>query len=309
MLIKFDNEADWLEARKQDVTSTEAAALFGLNPYKSRLKLWHIKAGNINDDFEESPFSVWGRRLQLPVGLGICEDEGWEGFDLTGYYLRDPSINSGSSLDMRVQCRARGRGHLEIKVAEEFRESDGWGKNSAPLWYEFQMQMQMHEAHKHGDPFDFSCLGTLGRRQQTRLLFRQYDPKAGELIDNEIKEFWASIKADKPPAPDYAADGDILSLLAKPVRAGEGRNLSQDNRAVELIHEYAALEQAAKPHLEKIKEFNAKKIAIKNELHYKIGNAETAIIGDYIVSAKEQIVEEFFNPGHKMRRFDVKKRK
>lgn len=309
MLLYFDNEKDWLEARKGDVTSTEVASLFGLNPYKSRLKLWQIKAGVIPDDFEESNFSLWGKRLQVPVGMGICEDEAWEGFDLEGYYFKDVERKSGSSLDMKVICRDRGKGHLEIKVAEQFRAEDGWGENSAPIWYEFQMQDQMHEAVKSGEPFDFSCLGTLGRRQSTKLLFREYDAKLGELIDEEIAKFWQSIKEDIPPDPDYTVDGDLLAMLAIPVRMGETRNMSLDNRAVELVHQYKENELLLKALREQIKPLVAKKEATKAELHDKMGNAETAIIGDYQVSGKMQFNDEKFVPAYEFRRLDVKKRK
>jgi predicted phage-related endonuclease len=271
--------------------------------------LWHEKAGVIEDNFEESPFSLWGRRLQIPVGLGICEDEGWRGKDLTGHYFHDPEINSGSSLDMEVETADRGRGHLEIKVSEAFRAEDGWGENSAPVWYEFQMQAQLHEAFKSGQPYDFNCLGTLGRRQQTRLLFREYDSAFGEYLDNEIKGFWQSIKDGQPPPPDYSVDADLLGMLAKPVRKGEKKNMSLDNRAAELMHIYQEIDDEAAPLREKLKELGDKKSSIKAEIHEKMGNAEIAVIGDYQVGAKVQHNDEKFVPAHEFRRFDVKKRR
>lgn len=309
MRLYFESEKDWLNQKKKDVTSTEVAALFGLNLYKSRLRLWNEKAGMIEDDFEESPFSIWGQRLQIPVGLGICEDECWDGYDMTGHYFHDPDINSGASLDMKVICRDRGTGNLEIKVAESFSEKTGWTETSAPVWYEFQMQMQMHEAYKSGEPFDFSCLGTLGRRQSTRLYFREYDPELGLMIDNEIKEFWQSIKDDMPPHPDYAVDGDLLQALAKPVRIGETRNLSLDNRAIDLVTRYNENEEIAKELRNKLKKIDAEKTAMKAEIHAKMGNAESAIIGSYQVGAKMQFNDEKFVPAYEFRRLDIKKRK
>src|SRR5690606_14943811 len=104
----------------------------------------------------------------------------------------------------------RGKGNLEVKVAEFFSEDAGWTKDNVPINYEFQMQMQMHEAEKSGDAFDFSVLGALGRRQSTRLYFREYDKELGDIIDNEILEFWESVRELKPPPPDYAVDGPLL---------------------------------------------------------------------------------------------------
>jgi predicted phage-related endonuclease len=107
MLLKFETEQEWLEARKQDVTSTEVAALFGLNPHKSRLRLWHEKRGDVESDFEDNPFTKWGRRLQNAVAEGIAEDEGWDEVeDLRLYYARDPDLGLGSSFDFKVIAEA-----------------------------------------------------------------------------------------------------------------------------------------------------------------------------------------------------------
>lgn len=309
MILKFNTEKEWLAAKKVDVTSTEIAAMFGLNPYKSRLRLWHEKAGIVESDFEESPFSLWGKRLQNAVGMGICEDEGWIGHDLTLFYITEPDLRAGTSLDMKVETADRGTGHLEIKTAESFDEAEGWGKNSAPIWYEFQMQMQLHMDFKNNKEFNFNCLGTLGRRQHINLIFREYDADLGAFIDEEIKEFWKSIKEDRPPEPDYSVDADLLAMIAKPVRKGEKRNMSLDNRAIELMHIYQEIEDEAAPVKEKLKEIMEKKNSIKAEIHEKMGNAEIAIIGDYQVSAKVQFNEERFVPAHEFRRFDVKKRR
>ena len=35
------DEAEWLAMRRQDVTSTETAALFGLSPYTTAFEVWH----------------------------------------------------------------------------------------------------------------------------------------------------------------------------------------------------------------------------------------------------------------------------
>lgn len=311
MRLFFQNEAEWLDARKEDVTSTDVAALFGLSPHKSRYRLWAEKSGLCDPDFEENNLTRWGRRLQIPVGLGICEDESWMGYDLTGVYMRhpDPAIAFGSSYDMRAECRDRGKICLEIKVAESFSEDLGWTKTAAPMAYEFQVQAQMHAAAVNGEPFDLGCIGTLGRRQSTRLYFREYDPELGSMIDTEVSEFWKSVREGIPPAPDYSLDGEILQRLSKAVRAGEGCNLSLNNRAMELIHAWQALDEKAQPIRKELSCIDAEKLSIKNELHVMMGNAETAIIGDFIVSAKEQRSEEKFINEFSFRRFDVKKRK
>lgn len=309
MLLKFNTEKEWLEGRKQDVTSTDVSALFGLHPYKSRLRLWMEKAGELESDFVENNFTKWGRRLQIPVGMGICEDEGWDGYDLTGYYYRDPILRSGASLDIKAVCRDHGVGNLEVKIAESFDEDMGWFKDKAPMMYEFQVQSQLHEAAKNGTPFDWAAIAAFGKRQTTRIYFRTYDKDLGALIDEELRIFWASIAANEPPPADYAVDGPLLERLARPVRLGEAVNLSLDNRAMELVSQYEAYEKDAKLLRQGLDSVTKEKDAIKAEIHEKMGNAETAIIGNFQVGGRQQIVEDRFNPAYSYRRFDFKRLK
>lgn len=320
VLLKFESEREWLQAKKQDVTSTEVAALFGLHPYLSRLKLWHRKNGTdpLEEDdidaMDDNVYAELGRLLQNPVGQYICKKNGWDGYDLTGYYYRDEELKLACSLDLEARDRAAKRILMEIKIAEEFRAEDGWTADATPLQYEFQVHTQFHLDHKfhaqHGTKaFDEGIIGTLGRRQKIRQYPRVYVPDTGKMIEDEVFSFWESIKAGNPPPADYAADAELLAKLAKPVRMGEGCNLSLNNRAMEVMGRWGTIEAEAKPIREKLKELEREKDAIKAEIHATMGDAETAIIGEYIVSAKKQTVEEKVVHEYDFRRFDVKKRK
>jgi len=309
MLLKFSNEVEWLEARKADVTSSELAALFGLHPHKSRLRLWHEKRGTIESDFEESNLTKWGRRLQIPVGVGICDDEGWTAEDLTGLYSRDPVRRLGASFDIKAIPYDLPPGILEVKVAEKFTEDNGWTKESAPLYYEFQLMGQLHLIRQDDPTIAWGAIGTLGARQATRLYRREYDAAVGALIDEEAASFWDSIERNVEPKPDYTVDSEILEKLRKPLRAGDVVTLTGNNRAHELIEEWQKNDLARKELLSQIEPLDAANAAIKTELHSIIGRNEKAIIGDYQVSARMQVVEEFINYGSSWRRFDVSKRR
>jgi predicted phage-related endonuclease len=306
MLLEFKSEQEWLSARSLDVTSTEISSLFGLSPYKSRLKLWHIKKGNIEDDFQETDATAWGKWLEVSVALKICNDQGWIGEHLKLKYSTFPDLRLGSSYDVKINCLDRGNGHLEIKVAESFDEAQGWFPDKAPIGYEFQMQNQLHCLLKDGQDIKFNCLGTLGRRQKTRLYFREYDAELGQMIDHEVKEFWASINADIPPPPDYCVDGEILEKLRKPLRSGDVVNFVGNTRAAELATEYARLKECRDGYMLHVKEFERGRAPIKAELHDMMGRNERAIIGDYQIGAKVQTNEE---TGSSFRRFDFSKRR
>ena len=307
MLLKFENETEWLAARKQDVTSTEVAALFGLNPYKSRLRLWHEKRGDVESDFEDNPFTKWGRRLQNAVAEGIAEDEGWDEVeDLRLYYARDPDLGLGSSFDFKVIAEGLPT-MLEIKVAEAFREEDGWLPDKAPIPYEFQLQTQLHFSREKG--IKHGIIGTLGRRQSTRLYRREYDASVGSMIEEEVFTFWQSIKLNRPPEPDYAVDSELLEKLRGPIRTGDIINLTGNDRAKELVAHYKNQKSLHTTLMKELKPVDDSIEKIKAELLHMIGRNETAIIGGIQISAKEQVREDSVSYGSSFRRFDLKKRK
>lgn len=309
MLLKFETETEWLAARAKDVTSTEIAALFGLSPWKSRLRLWHEKKGTVESDFVDNDPAKWGRRLEIPVALGICEDNGWEGESLFGFYFTQPDLRLGTSMDVRAISRDEGPGLLEVKIPDDLSEDGGWFEDRAPIPYEFQIQTQLHLAAKDGHDIRWGRIGALGRRKATRLYRREYDRDLGAMIDAEVAAFWASIEANEPPKPDFAMDAEILEALRQPIRSGDVINLSQNNRAVELAHDYQTLRDVIAPYKAHITETEAKMKAIQAELHSMIGRNETAIVGDFQIGARVQEVEEGIRHGYTFRRFDFKQRK
>lgn len=309
MLLKFKNESEWLAAKKVDITSTEIAALFGLSPYKSRLRLWHEKRGEVESDFEETPFTVWGRRLQNAIGAGIAEDQGWEAEDLSLLYLRDPATRLGASMDFRVNCPTKGSGLLEVKRTTAFSEDIGWFKDRAPVSYEFQIQGQLHLALKEGQGIGWGAIGALGGHSDTRLYERVYDAALGALIDEETTKFWRSVEQHEPPAPDYAVDADLIRKLQGNIDLGRTISLTGNNAAHNLFDQYITLSGVLKEHTPHINDTTARMLKIKNELHHMMGNAEQALIGDFVIKARETEVEDKFVHGYKFRRFDVSKRK
>lgn len=309
MLLKFANETEWLMTKKKDVTSTDVASLFGLNPYKSRLRLWHEKAGNVEPEFVDSPFAKWGRRLQIPVAMGICEDEGWQGEDLSLFYARDPALRLGASFDVKAYYDFNAARMLEVKVAEAFREEDGWTKNAAPMPYEFQMQTQLHLSMKEDHDIKSGVIGVLGKRQSTRLYHREYDAGVGAMIEEETHEFWRTINENTPPDPDYLIDSEILKRLRGPIRHGDIINLSNNDAAKMALHRLKAAKEALKPLKKEIRIHEDQADAAKEEIRQLVGRNEIAIIGDYQISTAQQEQEDKVIYGSSFRRFDMKKRK
>lgn len=65
MKKEFSNESEWLEARKDLITSTIASAILGKNPYLTSLEAWEILIGKSNhEDVSNKPYVVYGKKAE-----------------------------------------------------------------------------------------------------------------------------------------------------------------------------------------------------------------------------------------------------
>jgi hypothetical protein len=99
--IAFESEAEWLAARKVDLTSTEAAALFDCSPYATEFELHQYKTARLQPEFTENDRMKWGKRLESVIAEGIGEDYGLKVVPFKTY-LRIPELRMGSSFDFKV---------------------------------------------------------------------------------------------------------------------------------------------------------------------------------------------------------------
>lgn len=278
-IFKFQTEDEWLEARKQDVTATDVAAMLGLSKFKSRFALWHEKkTGIVANEFVENDRTKWGKRLQNTIAQGICEDQGWQGEDLGLFYIRDDELNLGCSLDVLADCPVRGKGLMEVKNVGNDAFSASWSETEAPAYYETQLMHELHMANKAGIPLQWGVIAALVGGNKPMLYFRDYDPEIGAMIEAESVLFWASIRNGDEPKPDYLVDGKLLQKIRGAVVEKTAIDISTNNRVYELIAQYDegnALEKQGKD----IKD------SAKNEILDIIGTADKALFNGGSITA------------------------
>ncbi len=62
--IKHGSPA-WLEFRKQGIGGSDAAAILGLNPYKTNVQVWEEKTGlRVPDDISDKPNVKYGKEAE-----------------------------------------------------------------------------------------------------------------------------------------------------------------------------------------------------------------------------------------------------
>lgn len=287
----FTNEADWLAARKQDITSTEAAALFGAGVYvKTPYELFHLKAGTVAaPSFEGNERTRWGNRLEDAIARGIAEDLGLivEPFKV---YVRIPELRMGSSFDFKItglveghednearrMFAAHGPGIMEVKNVDglQFRRTwmDDGETIEAPVHIEFQVQHQLEVAD-----LGWSIIAPLVGGNTPRPIIRLRDRDAGAAIRAKVADLWSRIHAGAAPAPDFTKDGATIAQVYRD-NDGSAVDLSHDARLAELCRAYkaaAADEKAAKE----------KKDAAKSEILTIIQHAKSIAYAGGKISA------------------------
>ena len=253
--------AEWLEARRRDVTSTEAAALFNAGVYtKTFYQLFHLKAGVIQPDEVDADADriKWGNRLETPIALGIAEDLGLvvEPFKV---YMRIPELRMGSSFDFKVVgladgyegdqtyrdlFREHGPGIMEVKNVDGLQFKRAWLGDGevieAPVHIEAQVQHQLEVAD-----LNWAIVAPLVGGNTPRPLYRLRDRNVGGAIRDKVEELWARINAGAAPAPDFTKDGDTIAQVFRD-NDGSSIDLSDNPRVAQLCKSYTNASAAAR---------------------------------------------------------------
>ena len=274
--ITPDDEAHWLEMRKQDITSTECAALFGFSPYQTKFELWHTKIGNFESQFISNERVEWGRRLEESIAVGAGEEHGWivEPFK---DYGRLPEHYIGSSFDFRILEPADDAGLLEVKNLDSRIFREGWildsGQLEAPPHIELQVQ---HEMLVSGD--DRNTIAGLVGGNDLKIIRREADYEIQQIILDRVGQFWDSIDAGIEPDPTFPPDSKFIAKLFGFARTGSLEDMTGDPRILDYCQQYVtvAKEKSAADRLQK---------ELKAKILLYIGDTEKVTANRFTISA------------------------
>lgn len=249
--IAFSTEAEWLANRAVDLTSTEAAALFGASPYMTEYELYHRKTGALPiDDFKSNDRMKWGNRLEAAIAAGVAEDLGLIVKPFKSY-MRIPELRMGSSFDFMIvglaadftgdeaardMFREHGAGIMEVKNVDGLQFRRGWSDEGAgveaPAHIEMQVQHQLEVAD-----LNWSLIAPLVGGNTPVPIIRVRDRAIGDAIKLAVAEFWNRVEHLTPPAPDFTADADTIAKLHV-ANDGSAIDLSGDPRVYALCKAY-----------------------------------------------------------------------
>lgn len=291
--LTFDTEEQWLAMRREDLTSTESSALFGVSPYNTEYQLYHVKRGEVDGSIEQNERMKWGNRLEAAIAEGIAEDYGLivEPFKV---YMRLAERRIGSSFDYKIVgitdtfdgedetyrdlFRQLGPGLLEIKNVDGFIFRKSWSEEDseveAPPHIEFQVQHQMLVSG-----LQWAVLAPLVNGNTPKPTYRVQSEKVHQGILSKAAAFWKRVDESNPPEPDFYRDGETIGRLL----------LDDDDEEVDMSdNQYLA--QLCQEEIEASiakKEAEKEQKAKKAEIMTIIGHHRKVIVGGVNVNAKK----------------------
>ncbi len=266
--LEDPSEAEWLEARKKNINSTDTAALFGFSPYKTEFSMYHMLKGNIEDYFNENERTIIGQEVESGIARA------WSRINKTEVqpfkdYLYDPDARIGSSFDYIITSGKYEGWLLEIKNVDYLVYRDNWSEYEAPVHIEIQCQHQCMVSSAPG-VIILACIG--GNRLEH--IVRPRDEGMIRGIYDRIAQFWRGVDSENEPKPNYINDVDALRQLYSSADPDDIFVAEEDGTVVSMIANY-------KTWSEEIEKLKAMRESAKSEVYSRIGQASKVLSPGY----------------------------
>jgi putative phage-type endonuclease len=266
------DRAAWLEARRQGIGGSDAAAVVGLHPWVSPLALYYDKRGEFDAPEQEPTEAMkWGLRLEPVVAAAWEEEIGFpRGQAIVRHapyspdaFRQHPTIPfMYANLDGEIVGRGQPVEGWECKTANGWAEHD-WDEGVPP---HVQVQCQ-HQMAVTGHPRTQGAV-LLGGQKFVPWTVERDDETIAGLIEAE-RVFWQRVQEGRPPKADsHPSTGQVLKArwdetLAEAVELG-----SEGVLLVEQRHRaYAAKKRA-----------EAEQEEAENRLRQLLGENEVGLV-------------------------------
>lgn len=261
------SRSEWLEIRKQGIGASDAAAAIGISPYQSRLELWMIKTGRMQQDLtnqqdEDSPM-FWGNILEPIVAEHYSRKTGLK-VRRVNSVLQHPDEDKAwmlANLDYAV-VGSDDVQILECKTAGEF-GARLW-KDGVPEYYQCQVQHQLAITGKQ-----VADVAVLICGQEFRIYRIHRDDELIEQLIELEREFWHFVETDTPPPADGSDSADKALRLLYPADNGITLDLSADEDSNQAFTELLRIREEAS-------RLTEQESLLKQQLQTRMGDASKA---------------------------------
>ena len=269
--------ADWLELRRSGIGGSDAAAIIGLNPYRSEIDVWMDKTGKKKSDDYDSEAMRLGRDLEEYVAKRWEESTGKTVRRNNFFLAHDDYDFITANIDREVVGE---KAILECKTASPYMV-DKWKDGEVPPQYVVQC---LHYLAVTGYERCYLACLIYGRGIELRVIERDEDTIQA-LIKSEIN-FWKEyVEKDIMPPPD-GSDSAGKAIKELYVATEDGKAIDLDSEAEEKLKR-----------LDEIKELTDKldkeKKGIEQKIQLEMKDAETAYAGTRKITWKSQVRKDF----------------
>ena len=125
---------EWLAYRKQGIGGSDAAAVVGLNPYSSPMKVYYDKTNAMVTSDVDNEAMRQGRDLEEYVAKRFTEETGWKVRRANAIYYDEKRPYMIADVDRLL---VGGHAGLECKTVSPYSESK-WDNGAIPVHYQLQ---------------------------------------------------------------------------------------------------------------------------------------------------------------------------
>ena len=199
--------ANWLAYRQQGIGSSDAAAVCGLDPYRSPYEVFLEKRGEAPPKPETR--AMWlGKQLEPIVANLFTQETGWPVRRRQAILQHRKLPWMLCNLDRRTRDDTGRWVPLELKTTAQWHEAD-WPAGDCPDAYRVQVAHQLAV-----DGADHGYLAVLIGGREFRWLRIDRDPELEASLIALESEFWAHVeRGEPPPLSGSPAEEALLTRL------------------------------------------------------------------------------------------------
>lgn len=288
---EITDRAQWLALRMQDVTASDIAAIVGVDPNRTPLKVFAEKTGIIPPT-GDSPIMRRGRWLEAAVIEALRDEHPTWDVRRAGVYLRDPECRMGATPDaVAIDPEREGVGCIQCKVVSRPVFEREWIDRRAPLKFELQTLAEAMLIEASWAEVAALVIDTYSAELVEHPVPRHEAAEAR--IRDAVRGFWRAVDEGRQPQPVYEIDADLIDAYytdPAPVEV----DLRGDNRLASILVERAEIKARGSADDKRL-------AALDAEIKAKLGNAEIGVLPGWRISWKDQQRKEYVVPAATIR--------
>lgn len=261
---------DWLDYRRMGLGGSDASAVCGISKYKSPIELWLDKTGQLPYQ-EAGEAAYWGNQLESLVKSEFIKRTGIDIIPVNQILQSETYPFMLANLDGVCEHSDYGTCIFEAKTTNAF-NSNEWD-DKIPDDYMLQIQHYMSVTGCRG-----AYIAVLIGGNRFKWHFVERDEELIAMLIQLESEFWDYVQSNVPPPLD-GSEASAKFLSERFPDSVPSSQVQLPLEVIDLIRNYDDLS-------EKINHYTELKQEAENLIKQMLGDNESGILGDKIVTWK-----------------------